>query len=561
MRGKSKKTKRVRGRRDAPVAGGPKASYLGLGWPALAPLALMLLAILLVVIARIRLLGIPLERDEGEYAYIGQLMLQGVAPYAEAANMKLPGTNAAYALIMAVFGQSISAIRIGLLLANAGCAVLVYFVARRLFGPVAGFAAAAAYAVLSVSPSVMGVWAHATHFVVLAALGALLLLLQWVESRKVHTLFWSGLLFGMAFLMKQPGILFAVFGALYLAYSQLVSGRRQGLRSGLWQAAQSLLLFAGAVALPCGVTCALLWRAGVFARFWLWVFTYAARYVSLRPVSTGLIAFRSAIWPILSINLGIGLLAAAGLLALWAARRNRAAAVFVTGLLVCSFLAVCPGLYFREHYFILVLPAAALSIGAIATAANGTVAESLPLWLIAGSLLFAVGQQSALLFQMSPLEVTRSVYGRNPFPEAIPVAEYIRSHSNKDDRIAVLGSEPEIYFYARRRSVTPYVYIYPLVEAQPLAPQMQAEFIHDVETRRPEYLVVVDIAASWLRQPNSPSRLLEWATPYCRLHYDRVGVVDIFQEGSIFRWDAAAVGYWPRSSHYLEVFRRRGNGT
>jgi len=30
----------------------------------------------LVVTIRIRLLGIPLERDEGEYAYAGQLLLQ-----------------------------------------------------------------------------------------------------------------------------------------------------------------------------------------------------------------------------------------------------------------------------------------------------------------------------------------------------------------------------------------------------------------------------------------------------------------------------------------------------
>jgi hypothetical protein len=521
----------------------------------------MLLAILLVIAARIRLLGIPLERDEGEYAYIGQLMLQGVAPYAEAANMKLPGTNAAYALIMAIFGQSISAIRIGLLLVNGGCAVLVYFVARRLFGSVAGFAAAASYAVLSVSPSVMGVWAHATHFVVLAALGAMLVLLQWAESRKVYTLILSGLLFGTAFLMKQPGILFAVFGALYLVYSELVSGRRQGVRSGLSQAAQSLLPFAGAVALPFGVTCALLWRAGVFARFWLWVFTYAAHYVSLRTVSIGIVAFRSAVTPILTDNMGIWLLAAAGLFVVWRARRNRAAAVFVTGLLVCSFLAVCPGLYFREHYFILVLPAAALLIGAVATGAGSSVGGSLLLWLIAGSLLFAVGQQGAFLFRMGPFEICRGIYGRNPFPEAIPVAEYIRSHSNKDDRIAVLGSEPEIYFYAGRRSATPYVYIYPLVEAQPLAPQMQAEFIHDVETRRPKYLIVVTIGASWLRQPNSPARLLEWATPYYRRHYERVGVVDIFREGSIYRWDAAAVAYWPRSTYYLEVFRRRESGT
>lgn len=73
----------------------------------LLPLALLSLAILLIFAARIRLLEVPLERDEGEYAYIGGLMLQGVAPYGVAANMKLPGTNAAYALIMALFGRNI----------------------------------------------------------------------------------------------------------------------------------------------------------------------------------------------------------------------------------------------------------------------------------------------------------------------------------------------------------------------------------------------------------------------------------------------------------------------
>jgi hypothetical protein len=34
----------------------------------------------------------PLERDEGEYAYAGPLILQGIPPYQIAYNMKLPGT-------------------------------------------------------------------------------------------------------------------------------------------------------------------------------------------------------------------------------------------------------------------------------------------------------------------------------------------------------------------------------------------------------------------------------------------------------------------------------------
>ena len=69
--------------------------------------ALATIVFTLVVAIRIRLLGIPLERDEGEYAYAGQLILQGIPPYKLAYNMKFPGTYAAYALIMSIFGQTI----------------------------------------------------------------------------------------------------------------------------------------------------------------------------------------------------------------------------------------------------------------------------------------------------------------------------------------------------------------------------------------------------------------------------------------------------------------------
>ena len=47
--------------------------------------------ILLVLFVRVRLLEVPLERDEGEYAYTAPLILQGIPPFRLAANMKLPG--------------------------------------------------------------------------------------------------------------------------------------------------------------------------------------------------------------------------------------------------------------------------------------------------------------------------------------------------------------------------------------------------------------------------------------------------------------------------------------
>src|SRR5215472_11156172 len=98
---------------------------------------------------RLRLLQMPLERDEGEYAYAGQLMLQGIPPYKLAYNMKFPGTYMAYAAIMAVFGPTTAGIHTGFLLANALTIVLVFLLTRRMAGNGAGVAAAALYAYLS----------------------------------------------------------------------------------------------------------------------------------------------------------------------------------------------------------------------------------------------------------------------------------------------------------------------------------------------------------------------------------------------------------------------------
>src|ERR1039458_9813087 len=139
---------------DPPVEQSLRSRYLCYG--------LLLLVVLLFAGIRYRLLKMPLERDEGEYAYAGQLLLQGVPPYKLAYNMKLPGTDAAYALIMAVFGQTTAGIHLGLILLNAATTVLVFLLAKRLMDDIGAFVAAATFALLSASPSILGNAAHAT---------------------------------------------------------------------------------------------------------------------------------------------------------------------------------------------------------------------------------------------------------------------------------------------------------------------------------------------------------------------------------------------------------------
>src|SRR4030065_551155 len=88
------------------------------------------IVVVFIIIIRFRLLDVPLERDEGEYAYAGQLILEGVPPYSLVYNMKMPGIYAAYALILAVFGQTCAGIHFGLLLVNAATILLVFLLTK-----------------------------------------------------------------------------------------------------------------------------------------------------------------------------------------------------------------------------------------------------------------------------------------------------------------------------------------------------------------------------------------------------------------------------------------------
>ena len=257
---------------------------------------------------RIRLLGIPLERDEGEYAYAGQLLLQGIPPYKLAYSMKFPGTYVAYAITMFLFGQTITAIHLGLLLVNSATSALIFFIGKRLLNSTVGIVAAASYALLSLSPSVFGLAGHATHFVVLPVLGGALLLLNQRNRLGGGRLFLSGLLMGLGLLMKQPGLFFVLFGATYLFLNDV----RAGLL--LRKAILRHLVFVGGAATPLAITFLTLFYAGVFPKFWFWTIHYAHEYGTLISISDASRIFiyhvRDAIgpnWP-LWIVAGIGLL-------------------------------------------------------------------------------------------------------------------------------------------------------------------------------------------------------------------------------------------------------------
>ena len=521
------------------------------------PALWLLLILAFVAVVRIRLLSLPLERDEGEYAYAGQLMLEGVPPYQLIYNMKMPGIYAAYALIMAVFGQSASGIHLGFMLVNFGAIVMIYFVGRRFLGRAGAVAASAAYALLSTDPRVQGFNAHATHFVVLAALGGTLVLLRAQERGGRAGIFWSGACFGVAFLMKQPGGAFAMFGFGLLLWA---AWRRP---PSTWKThAPSLSLYAAGVAAPLLLTGLILWHVGVWDRFWWWTNTYARTHATVLTWASGRIRlanfFAEISWDWLFWGLAL-----AGLVPVLTGRDGADEKFFFLSLLFFSVMAVCPTFHFTNHYFVLMLPVVALlaarafaSAAAWLSAQPSALARGAP-WILFGLVWLRVAWTYLGPYVLwGPSEAAAGLYPANDFKVYPVLADYLKSHTPANATFAVLGSEPELLFYAHRRSVTGYIYMYDLVQPQPFQARMAAEMISEVENARPDYVVFVNLVNSWLPFAREDfEHIRNWFMAYTQSKYDPYGVVTF--SPNLYFWGPDCLQRVPLNHRFVVIFKRK----
>jgi len=274
--------------------------------------------------------------------------------------------------------------------------------------------------------------------------------------------------------------------------------------------------------------------------------------------------FLEQIGPVIGFGWPLWSLAALGVAASFLDKAMRNAAFFILTFIAFSGLALSSGFLFRYHYFIFVLPAVCLLVG-VATASASSFCSRLPrLFSFLPLAIFVMCSRVALsrqlpLLSQRPTDAVRMIYRPNPFSEAVQVAEYLQGHTNPTDTIAILGSEPEIYFYAHRHSATGYIYTYPLMEPQRYAVQMQREMMLEIEAARPKYLVFVAVPTSWLKRSNSETEIFDWFDRYSAADFQLDGLVNIVSSEQSDYYLPLLVD--PRSirlsEYYLLIFKRR----
>ena len=423
-------------------------------------------------------------------------------------------------------------------------------------------AAAAGFALLSTLPQVHGSSAQAEQFVLLPVVVAWWLAVRACDARKLSNrlaaanqraasryfaaLVLAGLLLGVAITIKQHALFLSLATAVYVGASQWHNTDTTQRRTA--RIVLALLALAIGAAIPVALMVAAIVAAEVWEKFWFWTVVVAGNYATETPWSEGasrLLTTSALVGKGAPLVFGLAL---CGFSALWWDSATRPRRWFLLVTLLAAAVAVAPGLHFRRHYFVLLLPSAALLFALAATALGRMLGANQPsrpqsaiaLVIVAVALLATLWPNRAYYFELNPAEISRLTFGGNPFPEAPVIAQRIAARTTPDDTVLVLGSEPELLFYAGRRSATRYIYMYPLVERQPYARQMQEDMIAEVEAARPAYVVFVAISVSWTFNDDSDRHVLQWFDDYLEAHYELDGCVDVRDVESAYIWGPSA---------------------
>ncbi|MBX9852369.1 MAG: glycosyltransferase family 39 protein [Cytophagaceae bacterium] len=524
---------------------------------------LLLAAILFfVTYVRMRLLAFPLERDEGEYAYMGSLILDGIAPYKEAYNMKFPGTYFMYVLNMVLFGETTKGIHLGLLWVNLASIIFLFLLAKKLLNGYYAVIAAGIFALTSLSTTVLGFAAHATHFVMLFALAGLWLTWIAFEKNKLTWYLLAGFVLGLAPLMKQSGIFFCFSGGILIMLLWIEKYRYASVKKIFLNLFTYLL---GGI-VPFILLAIYLLAAGAWEKFIFWTFTYASDYANQIPLSDAYEVLKMSTSSMIKLSLVLWIMSAVGLLAGFFVKAFRLKAIFVLCFCLLSFASVCPGFYFRSHYFIQYLPALGISFAVLLCVCEYYFlkffkAAHLIKWVFFGVVIISVIKaEYRYLFKDRVNLLCQKIYGGNPFLESIEISRFIKENSGVNDKIAILGSEPQILFYSQRRSATGYIYTYSLMEKHPNALKMQKEMIAEIEKNKPTIILMVNVRFSWLTRPDSEKYIFEWYSKYMPANgYIVVAVADKAGGEYNFVSGEQLKTYRPQSDQYIVVSKRVDN--
>jgi 4-amino-4-deoxy-L-arabinose transferase-like glycosyltransferase len=484
-------------------------------------------ALALLIAAVAPTLCYPLTRDQGAYAYIADLMMQGGVPYHDAWDLKPPGVYWVYQAAFTLFGRSELAVRLFETLYTLLSAAAVHALAGaalqdRTVAALSAWIYAFAYFLLLHFYSV----ANPEAFLVPLVTACFLAMVRYARSRSTAWLLAGSIAGGMALWFKPTaGLTFAA--AVLWAAAKTCRGE-----NSIARLARTLgtAILGGLLGLAPAVL--LLYRNGLTELLHLWTHYGTSAYLSASGLALGQgpLAMLDVIvgyvreWqlPVWLTLTGLAIVVVRG-------RRqhtNHPAAIQHGTAIVAFWLSavsavLLQGKLFEYHWVPTLAPASilsALSLMALARSVRGatgtpdrkpgngpsTPAVFFAAIVISGLLLLTAHDHVARYRRLAAYLTGNMSEGQyyaqfdigSDFSrlEAQRAARYLREHTNPSDTVFIWGAEPLVNFLAQRRSPTRFIFSYMLVggsQGADLGARRQ-EFLDELRRGEPAYFVLVE---------------------------------------------------------------------
>jgi hypothetical protein len=465
------------------------------------------LALILIVsfAARWPFRHLVLIRDEGEYAYTGQQILRGAIPYADVYNQKTPFVFYLMAGLQQAAGPSLEVLRTATAVYGLITTGVLYLLARRLFGPGAAFGAALAFAVMTFDQCGVIYSASTEFFMLLWVAVAVDLWYRGRAPRRPWLILLAGAAAGLAYQTKQTGMAVLAFFFLERLWYKVREAPSDTWAAACKDTALAALGFGGVF----GAVLAYFALHGAARQYVECTWTNNWEYVGQRHEGLAGV-FRlagKAVTTVARWDAGLWLWGAAGLASLPFVRRSSPGSGLWLLLVLTGAAAVGAGHTYVQYYEPLIIPlslgnglAAAWLCGRLAEPRTGPWHRGV---LAVGLLVPWIGPGFHWGDTLTWSEQQRSLpdVGFLPFVTAPEVSRYLAERTSPDEPVLVIGSEPEIYYYAGRPACTRMVITYPMISAYRYAPRLAEEFRRDFQSRRPRYVVVASFRDSLTEWP------------------------------------------------------------
>jgi hypothetical protein len=428
-------------------------------------------------------------------------------PYRDVITYISPGVFFLYQTAFLLFDHAIQGIRSFTLLYLLLTLGLFYYLARKLLGKQGAWLAGVIFIFLSTDPGILANMSQREIFASLPLMISFILLQKDLSSQRWYFAAGNGLVIALVFMIKPTTIVQLAFVLAVWAWYYI----RTKEHRLFWQ--RILWLAAG---LAFGISLFVFYFSAqqALADFLYWVFLFprqqsqaiAAYYPTFNHV---LISFKHHFKYILQnvfvsqLPLGIVLLAS---LIITFYKRQKALALYWLWFMLLL-LSTAIGWHFRRQYFqLLIVPQALLIAWGLqyfyrALAGKERLAVNSYRVLVFIMVLYPFVNMMKQYYFITPNMISRKLYGPQVFSIARPIGEYIGSQTTPEDKIYILGSEPEVYFYSQRFLVGKHITAYTLTYdyGDPIA--RQKEVVQALKTELPLYIIKINQESSLYDYP------------------------------------------------------------